>query len=287
MPSLPTRITSISVVPCYRWRSHELPIRDAIYEFFLIANEAAQLLSWYLHRAGGVPANHSELTVVARDAPEEVEDQPHPSSSLEWSFESIDALADWSVLYLSDELRENAAISWLHTSVRVKLLQWGLSTDRLDHAVHAALKADPTMIKPTTRKQIEALGDDPSMPEDQFWKLVALLEGVADEAGTKRLVDALRKSSTDQIEGFERLLMRAIAVLDTDEHVNPNVDASVDPPSESELPFSDDTFLYVRCDVVASGRDTWLRVANNPDAMAEPWNIRSERLLAVVPSLRE
>lgn len=281
----PTRITRIAVVPCYDWRWHDLPIRKAIYDFFLIANDAALLFSWYLHRAGGVPANHSELTVVARDDPEEVENEPH-LSSLVFEFESMDALADWSILYLPDDRREKAALTWLHTVIKNNLTERGVPTDRLDDALLAALASDPKLITPSSRAEIERLGDDPIMSEDQFWGLIGLLEGSVDEPGMERLKDALMACSNDQIEGFDNLLRRALAVLDTEEHANPPIDNIHEPPVDSELPFSDDTFLYVRCDVVASGRDAWLHVANNPAAMAQPWDIRSERLLTVVPSLR-
>jgi hypothetical protein len=142
------------------------------------------------------------------------------------------------------------------------------------------------MIEREGRETITSLGDDPNMPESDFWVLIDLLQGKADDAGCERLRNALSSRKEAEIGGFEGLLDAALATLDTSDHRDPPMPGNEGSSIESELPFSDDSFLYVRCDVVASGRDTWLHVANNPAAMVGPWDLVSERLLTVVPSLR-
>ncbi len=279
----PTRITSLDVYPCHPFNAHDSVIGAALEEFCQVINEAAQLLSWYLREAGGIPANHSFLRIIVHDEAAEVEER-RTLSPIDWDFETMDALADWSILYRDGDEQEGAALAWIHSAVRAQATLWGSSTDRLDNAFSAALALDPNKIKRAGQEFITGIGDDPSMPESTFWSLIDLLDGKADDAGCERLKRELSSSDGAAIDAFERLLYTALATLDTSDHRDPPVQDEV--PIESELTFSDDTFLYVRCDVVASGRDTWLYVANNPAAMAQPWDICSERLLTVVPSLR-
>lgn len=277
----PTRITSLGVVPCYQHGGHGTVICTALEEFCLTVNESGLLFSWYLRGAGGVPARHQELTIVARDDPAEVVNSSE-FSPMDWDFEQMDALVDFSISYLADNQRESAALSWLPTAVHAQARRWGSSTEPLDMAYRAALALDPSLITRPARGPITALGDDPDLSEADFWTLIDLLSGTADDAGCARMRGALQACGRAVIDGFARLLDIALATLDTAEHINPPVNPE-DPPVESELPFSTDTFRYVRCDVVVSGRDTWLRVANHPSAMAGAWNIESERLLMVVP----
>lgn len=284
MTGTPTRITSIGVVPGDRHGGRSTFIGAALEEFCLIVNESGLLFSWYLREAGGVPARHQKLTIVARDHPAEVVNSSE-FSPVDWDLEQMDALVDFSISCLADDQRESAALSWLHTAVRAQAQRWGSSTEPLDMAYRAALALDPSLITRPARAPITALGDDPDLSEADFWTLIDLLAGTADDTGCRRLIRALGERDPAVIDGFARLLDTALAMLDTAEHLDPPIDEDV-PPVESELPFSTDTFLYVRCDVVASGRDTWLRVANHPSAMADAWNIGSERLLMVVPSVR-
>lgn len=94
MTGTPTRITSLGVVPCYQHGGHGTVIGTALEEFCLTVNESGLLFSWYLREAGGVPARHQELTIVARDDPAEVVNSSE-FSPMDWDFEQMDALVDF------------------------------------------------------------------------------------------------------------------------------------------------------------------------------------------------
>lgn len=143
MTGTPTRITSLGVVPCYQHGGHGTVIGTALEEFCLTVNESGLLFSWYLREAGGVPARHQELTIVARDDPAEVVNSSE-FSPMDWDFEQMDALVDFSISCLADNQRESAALSWLPTAVHAQARRWGSSTEPLDRAYRAATAGNTT-----------------------------------------------------------------------------------------------------------------------------------------------
>lgn len=119
------------------------------------------------------------------------------------------------------------------------------------------------------------------MDEHDFWQLIALLDGRAEEPGLSRLSTALAATSPERITGFADRLAEVLHALDTPGHFGQEVRDLEDPPDAPTMPLSEDTFLYLRCAVVAAGRRAYGIVLADPDRLAGAWQMDGESLLYV------
>jgi len=99
---------------------------------------------------------------------------------------------------------------------------------------------------------------------DDFWKLIARVDRTVlkkgeeyDEAAIRPLVDALAALEKPDLESFQDHLAQALYDLDGRAYFDASVDAAG----------SDDSFLYVRCFVVAMGLDAYKRTLLKPRLM--------------------
>ncbi|MFC0624246.1 DUF4240 domain-containing protein [Kribbella deserti] len=92
------------------------------------------------------------------------------------------------------------------------------------------------------------------MDEEEFWALIATLGGLATADRVTQLEQFLADLPPDGITGFADRLAEALAALDTYEHYQQ--------PIASHL--GDDGFLYLRCDVVALGRNRHAAIVAEP-----------------------
>ncbi|HMQ10775.1 MAG TPA: DUF4240 domain-containing protein [Oligoflexia bacterium] len=117
-----------------------------------------------------------------------------------------------------------------------------------------------------------------SMNEAFFWKLMESLDWDKtgdDSAVIKPVVDQLAKLSEDDIFKFSEILSQKLYALDTLKHAqNIGEDAYV-----KGKHFSSDWFLYVRCCVVANGKDFYQDCLSTPEEM--PKDIEFEALLSI------
>ncbi|HEX8346350.1 MAG TPA: DUF4240 domain-containing protein [Actinoplanes sp.] len=102
------------------------------------------------------------------------------------------------------------------------------------------------------------------MPEDEFWQLIAVLDGSADGEAVDRLTAALRAGGKRQAVGFAERLAATLYELDREALFNQPVRWSDDPEDEALIPLSGDTFLYLRADIVAKGKAVVERVLADP-----------------------
>lgn len=123
------------------------------------------------------------------------------------------------------------------------------------------------------------------MDQDEFWALIG--QCLAD-GDPEVLVERLAAMPVEAITGFADRLAEALYGLDTPELADQPVwDADQDPEADKPLPLSDDAFLYVRCAVVATGREAYERVRADPEALAGQWDLDWEDLLYLAPRAYE
>lgn len=105
-----------------------------------------------------------------------------------------------------------------------------------------------------------------SEEEDWFWQVIAKLDW--EKAGTdkeviKPVIDYLSEQSNDRIFLFQDILSQKLHALDGQdfaEEIGKNAYGKVDY-------FSGDEFLYIRCAVVANGRNIYEKVLKKPSRM--------------------
>lgn len=93
-----------------------------------------------------------------------------------------------------------------------------------------------------------------AMPEDEFWQFIAMLDGSTDDEAVERLTAALRTGGKRKAVGFAERLAATLYDLDREVLFREPVRWSDDPDDEAPIPLSDDTFLYLRADIVAKGK---------------------------------
>ena len=140
---------------------------------------------------------------------------------------------------------------------------------------------------PDPRVEVDAEAVAPALPEvvesalsvDDFWAIIALFdwdETGDDEAVLQPAADALAARPVEDIFGFTDLLAQYLFALDTREHARYAYLGELDPDNGDDYISSDD-FLYMRCAVVANGRDFTASVIADPTQM--PRDVEFESLL--------
>lgn len=123
----------------------------------------------------------------------------------------------------------------------------------------------------------ETLHGEGLFSEARFWEIVDLLDWSKRERSAI-IAPAVRELSRMHISGiylFHDILSEKLYRLDTRQH------AQAYRQKQTDDSFSSDDFLYVRCAVVAEGRESYEKVLQNPAVM--PADIDFEHLLSVAP----
>lgn len=119
------------------------------------------------------------------------------------------------------------------------------------------------------------------MTEDDFWAIIAALDW--DETGDDHAVLApavamLAARPVEDIEAFSELMAGYLYALDTREHARYGHLGEADPDDPDDY-ISADGFLYLRCVVVANGREFFDQVLADPREM--PRDLEFEALLSL------
>ncbi len=115
------------------------------------------------------------------------------------------------------------------------------------------------------------------LSEARFWEIIGLLDWSKRERSAI-IAPAVKVLSRMHISGiylFQDFLSEKLYRLDTRQH------AQAYRQKQGDDSFSSDDFLYVRCAVVAEGRDYYEKVLHNPTEM--PADIDFEHLLGMAP----
>lgn len=105
------------------------------------------------------------------------------------------------------------------------------------------------------------------MPEDEFWELISVLGGSSDEDAVERLTETLRAGGKRKAVAFQERLAATLYELDREVLFRQPVRWSDDPDDEDPIPLSDDSFLYLRADIVAKGKDVVQQLLADPAAL--------------------
>lgn len=129
----------------------------------------------------------------------------------------------------------------------------------------------------TIRIEVAESVAGPTMSEEQFWNILALLDW-----GRKRnediiapAVQALSMLSEAEICWFDRILAQKLFALDGEKYATP-----LGWNDASGHHFSVDSFLYARCCVVANGNRFYEKVLKNPSLMPQDCTFESLLYLA-------
>jgi hypothetical protein len=120
-----------------------------------------------------------------------------------------------------------------------------------------------------------------STSETVFWEVISLFNWDKtgdDDAVLRPAVKALASMTVPDIEQFADLLAERLHALDTREHARFAYLGEADPDDGDDYISADD-FLYVRCVVVANGREFYQRALSDPSLM--PRQLEFESLLSL------
>jgi hypothetical protein len=111
------------------------------------------------------------------------------------------------------------------------------------------------------------------MPEKDFWRLIEVLGGSADDDdAVARLTEVLRARGRRAAIAFQERLALTLYELDREALACQPV-RWTDIPELGPFPLSDDTFLYLRAGMVAEGRHVVEQVLADPAVLAtRSWN---------------
>ncbi len=132
-------------------------------------------------------------------------------------------------------------------------------------------------VKPCSEKSKSLIQSE--LGEDRFWELIDSLDWTKvgnDENVVAPLVKVLSELKIEDIQAFQEILAEKLFLLDGQAYAESIGEFSY---SSKNSFFSVDNFLYVRCCVVANGKQFYEEVLSNPKKM--PKNIDFEPLLYV------
>lgn len=114
------------------------------------------------------------------------------------------------------------------------------------------------------------------LPDEQFWEVIAKIDWSFedDEDRMQPAINFLAAKSVSDIEGFQENLAYKLYQLDTEEHAKNIGEWAY---KDEQTHFSVDSFLYVRCCVVANGKEFFDTVITNAKEM--PKDLDFEALL--------
>ncbi|MEI4273452.1 DUF4240 domain-containing protein [Klenkia sp. LSe6-5] len=116
------------------------------------------------------------------------------------------------------------------------------------------------------------------LPEDEFWQLIALLDGQPVGEPVLRLTAELERRGPRTSRAFAERLALVLFELDREALADRTI-RWADAPDEPPIPLSDDSFLYLRAAVVAAGRDAVAAAIADPTSLERrPWDDGEELL---------
>ncbi len=127
----------------------------------------------------------------------------------------------------------------------------------------------------------EVLSTDSAFDENDFWRIIDLLDWQQegnDEAVIAPAVEALVKLPVPDILKFADILFYKLYMIDGAEYAR---EIGADAYTGSKGDFAKNWFLYIRCCVVANGRDYYLSVQTDPKLMPKDTEFRA--LLGIAP----
>jgi hypothetical protein len=122
------------------------------------------------------------------------------------------------------------------------------------------------------------------MTEEEFWSLIGLLGGVANQRTTPALAEALGREGAVRIEEFADMLTGMLQHLESESLSGIPARDVNDPSGASPVPLVGDALVNLRFAVVAAGRSRFRQIQKNPALIADgSWDFsESDRLAEAV-----
>ncbi|WP_351231387.1 DUF4240 domain-containing protein [Streptomyces sp. NPDC002133] len=119
------------------------------------------------------------------------------------------------------------------------------------------------------------------MTEEEFWSLIDLLGGVANQRTTPALAEALTREGKVHVEEFADTLTEKLQLLESEPHSGiPTRDVN-DPSDASPVPLVGDALINLHFAVVAAGKSRFHRIQEHPDRVADcAWDFSESDSLA-------
>jgi len=164
--------------------------------------------------------------------------------------------------------------SWRPDVGQDAYLEWRWENERAAYEAEVKLENEQRdkarRIQPKPKKM---------MADDDFWQLIALLDWSKtgnDEAVVAPLVESLAALKKSDLRQFHETLCYKLFLLDTERHAKNSITPS---SSDWQKELSSDGFLYLRCVVVANGRQYYEKILSEPQSM--PKDLEFEALIYV------
>lgn len=127
------------------------------------------------------------------------------------------------------------------------------------------------------------------MTEKEFWSLISVLGGVANQRTTPALTEALARQGEAGIEEFAELLAGSLQHLADTALSGVPVRDVTDPPDAPPVPLVGDALINLHFAVVAAGSSRFQQIRKNPDQVADhPWDFsESDGLAEAVSTAHE
>jgi hypothetical protein len=103
--------------------------------------------------------------------------------------------------------------------------------------------------------------------DDDFWSLIDVLDGVADQESTGRLVDHLAACPSEDAEDFADRLDTALQNLDASRFIMLAVRDVSDPDDAEPIPLLGDALHHFLLAVIAAGRNAYELARTNPTSV--------------------
>lgn len=162
-------------------------------------------------------------------------------------------------------------------------LEWRWRNEREEFEKEIAEQAEKSRL---AREEYRKRNMKPKkmLPDNEFWEVIEKInwEKEDDDERMQPAIKFLTKKKVSEIKQFQENLTYKLYQLDTKEHAK---NIGEDAYKNDNSYFSVDYFLYVRCCVVANGKDYFKDVLENPKEM--PKNLDFEPLLYIAEEAYE
>ena len=154
-------------------------------------------------------------------------------------------------------------------------LEWRWTNEKEEFQKEVEIQNEKSRI---TREEYRKRSMKPKkmLDDNQFWEIINKIDWTKqnDEGRVNAAIESLSKKKVSEIKQFQENLSYKLYQLDTKEHAKNIGEESY---KNEETHFSVDYFLYVRCCVIANGKEVFESTLNNPKQM--PKDLDFEPLL--------
>ncbi len=146
-------------------------------------------------------------------------------------------------------------------------LEWRWENEREQFKKEIAEREEKSRIEREKQRK-KGMKPKKMLPDDEFWEVIEKInwDSDDDDERMKPAIEFLANKKVNEIKQFQENFAYKLYQLDTKEHAK-NIGEDAYKEDDKDAYFSVDCFLYVRCCVVANGKDYFEKVLKNPQKM--------------------